>query len=631
MAKQTKSLKKYAKKHLSETIEKRKRLRPVISKIKARQERKKESTVKSQEKASQDHMKELQAIEADDKEFLEYLQTEEPELLNFGKLDQLSDEEDEQHEDQNYKKTEGEQVSITEVEIDSALKDAFGAKLSFSSEKWLKHLVEKNIPTVSQLRKVMCVQEKVIERIIEDELLSESTIFTRANTLMIKYVPLAIKGIHEQANGIVSCPKDEGKVSYESFTRMNKEFVKIPFQSTLESLAKKFLQNITKYVRYILNIGQKVNENLYDNDLLPVLFGRMPIFGGLQQNYTKAFKTIAKLAIRCVCSTGKGHETRLGAMGYLLQTLSKKRGGSFSADRIFKQLFVTLIDSVQAHRADFIKVSSMIVSDIVALFGEDLRMAYQTLFVYLKKLSSFVRAALLRSCDFKMKASIVNWQFVIALRAISCTVLKYQKGGELDSLIYPLTQICLGTLEVVNSAAFIPFQYQILDILVEISGSTNLHVTLTPYLLRVLKYKIFQVKPISDHANKAQSDFGDCLPLLLQVEKKDMKLSHVQYALVSKLVRLISLYTSKFAYSISFPELFAILHHDLKKSSKSLPCAGHSMVISKYLRSVSLTEDLVRERRKSVTFGPSDPSKIEIWEAAFRDEVTSLPILDFLH
>ena len=630
MAKQRKALKKYAKKHLAETIAKRKMLRPVIQQMKERGEKKKEKSHMIFQKASEEHKKDLEDIEKHDREFVEYLEAEEPELLNFGKLDDVSSEED--VEDDIQEDLSADKSLLSTSEIDQIMEEAFGVKVSCSDDHWLSYSQSEGRATSHQLRQVLVAHRKIISQLTLDGTFDQRSYFAAANKQIIKYFPLAIKSLHTQA--YESTKKQSGssmqKPHDKKISDFSEKIAKMPLNASAEGLWRKFLHNVALYSKSLLKAGCKLSSEMLNDEIMPYLFDGVTAFSVLSYSCTKAYKIVLSLAIRCICAEDKTEYARLSAIRFVKRSISLAKGNDMSVDKIFKKLFVYLIDVAQKCTEKFLATSALMISDIVALYGENHLIAYQTVFLCLKKLSHFVRKALLSSVDAKAKASLVNWQSIVAIKLISGVIIKHHTEAELGSLTYPLIQVSLGALEVANSPSYIPFQFQIIEIILKISKAINCNVPVTPYFLRFLKYSIFSKKTITDHTDKSLAEFSSQLPLLLHLDRNKAKIGLVQLALFEKFIQLTAEYASIFAYSISFPESLSILHQSLKKANKSMNVVAHSRLLSRYLRSVNLTEEIIQERRKAVTLSPTNTEHCQIWEAKFRDEVPSLPLLDFL-
>ncbi|KNH06078.1 putative protin [Perkinsela sp. CCAP 1560/4] len=591
MVKQTKSLKKYAKSHLSDTIAKRRELRGVVTEMKRRKEHKKERSKEKSHTEDTNHMEQVRALEEEDKEFFEYLKAEDPELLKFDELDESGEEKDDAG--------EVDEAGLNSEEINDVLQDAFHMGLN-SGDGTEASLAAKK-PSKKSLKRVLTLQKKLFHAMASSDFADSHSLHVNASELILQLLPLAFtrsSNDSKQSNEVASADGE---------------------------LERRFLGNVKILAKMFLDPSQPRQA---ENSLLPPLFKSVMSVRKYLLQCSVTVKCFLKLAILCMCEADQPKEVRLAASNFFLKVLPSQDSGK--KDKIFKHIFAALVKNVITYEQHPSEHVNAVIEDILNIIGKDVALAYQTIFVYLKKLSGMIRSALLRTENPELKASIKSWDFLAALRVISRILTHCPRENQLGSLIYPFSQICLGTLDVLNSAECIPFQFKVFDILQQITDGTKAHLPMTPYFLRVLRYSAFQSGAKHDKSAIAEREDSARLLRALSLDHRDMKLLHVQKVVVETLLQHICQHTSRFAYSISFPEIFSTLHQELRKFSKQTQCAGHAMAITNYIKLVKSTEEIVRDRRKASDLGPHEQLKVQMWETKFRDEVASLPILEYI-
>lgn len=85
--------------------------------------------------------------------------------------------------------------------------------------------------------------------------------------------------------------------------------------------------------------------------------------------------------------------------------------------------------------------------------------------------------------------TIYNWQFVHCIDfwsnvlAANCA----DSSSPLHPLIYPLTQVALGAIQLVPTAQYFPARFHIIRSMITLGRSTKVYIPLAPYLMQLLE------------------------------------------------------------------------------------------------------------------------------------------------
>ena len=129
---------------------------------------------------------------------------------------------------------------------------------------------------------------------------------------------------------------------------------------------------------------------------------------------------------------------------------------------------------------------------VVEIYGLDFNSSYQHTFIYVRQLAIHLRNAVTTKTK-EAQATVYNWQFVLCLRVWSMVLSAYcEKTAELEGgqnplhpLIYPLTQIILGTIRVNPTPKYLPLKFHCVRMLNEMSEKIGVFIPVLPHLIEV--------------------------------------------------------------------------------------------------------------------------------------------------
>eukprot|EP01134_Creolimax_fragrantissima_P008144 CFRG8144T1 len=210
-------------------------------------------------------------------------------------------------------------------------------------------------------------------------------------------------------------------------------------------------------------------------------------------------------------------------------------------------------------------------------------------------------------------ASIYNWQYMRCLqvwaRVINETYSSTDKTNPLAMLVYPLTQILVGTIRLVPTARYYPMRLHCVRSLNKVSAATHGHVPVATHLLEILN---------STHMkSKAQHTKGKAplLQYIVKVPKSVLGTKLFQEGVLEQLSVLLLEYLSIHSFDIAFPEFAVPIVMRVKKAlgtkgvSSNRKFADQLRVILKKTEE-SISYILEKRAHNSPTFGPSDAMEV---------------------
>jgi nucleolar complex protein 2 len=202
---------------------------------------------------------------------------------------------------------------------------------------------------------------------------------------------------------------------------------------------------------------------------------------------------------------------------------------------------------------------------LTELFGIDEVLTYQHAFVYIRQLALHLRAALTTKSKEALQA-VYSWQFINCLRLWSAVLSRYatDPSKAMFQLVFPLTQIALGTARLIAIPRFFPLRVHVASMLIELSWSTGVFIPVLPLVLEMLNSPILTKKP-----KAAATDTPPALSMMIKVGTSTLESRAFQDALVNKLLDLVLDGVKCQYYSIALPELIVPAVTQLRTFAKS--------------------------------------------------------------
>jgi nucleolar complex protein 2 len=233
-----------------------------------------------------------------------------------------------------------------------------------------------------------------------------------------------------------------------------------------------------------------------------------------------------------------------------------------------------------AQRAKFANASSVTSSlptltfmgnCVVELYSLDYHSSYQHAFVYIRQMALHLRTAMQKKTQEALGA-VYCWQYLhclklwVAVLAEACQDKDDSNlgGGEdqlLRSLIFPLTQIILGTARLVPSARYLPLRLHCVRLLQQLTAAAEIFLPTTSILLDVFDMREFSLQPKKINKSNVQPlaltfRLGQDNPLRT-MEELEMCISEV-FVLLNREADL-------YQYSAGFPEFSVRICQRLRK------------------------------------------------------------------
>lgn len=253
------------------------------------------------------------------------------------------------------------------------------------------------------------------------------------------------------------------------------------------------------------------------------------------------------------------------------------------------------------------------------IWGLDQKVSYTAGFTFIRQLAIHLRGNITKPTKDSYK-TIYNWQFVHSLdfwsRVLSThcnSLLEAQNGkpSQLRPLIYPLVQVTLGVMRLIPTSTYFPLRFQLMRSLLRISQATETYIPLSAALLEVLNSA--EMKKAAKPATFKPLDFASNI----RAPASYLKSKVYQDGVGEQVVELFSEFFVLWTKSIAYPELQLPVVVMLKRWLKtaSTPSGNKNGKLNQALlllvQKSEANSRWIEERRNKVNFSPKDRTEVE--------------------
>mmetsp|Transcript_14933 Transcript_14933/g.24140 ORF Transcript_14933/g.24140 Transcript_14933/m.24140 type:complete len:711 (+) Transcript_14933:88-2220(+) len=213
---------------------------------------------------------------------------------------------------------------------------------------------------------------------------------------------------------------------------------------------------------------------------------------------------------------------------------------------------------------------------VVELYSLDYHSSYQHAFIYIRQLALHLRTATQKKTVDAL-ATVYCWQFLHCLRlwvAVlteacqtsdedDCKGTVSNNGEEqlLRSLIFPLSQVILGTARLIPSTRYLPFRLHCVRLLQQLAAATEIFLPTTSILLDV-----FDLHELSQPPKKVDKSRIHSLALTLKLRADNpLRTMEEMEMCISEVFVLLNRELDLYQYSAGFPEFSVRISQRVKK------------------------------------------------------------------
>ncbi|WPH04946.1 putative NOC2 family protein [Acrodontium crateriforme] len=553
----------------------------------------------------EDHKQQLDALAENDPEFHKYLMENEPELLegNLAEIGDLSASDDDSGDDEpRRKKLKKSKIATEDSDDDMA---GAGNELNKATvAKWTAALSEQHSLRATKEVVLACRAAAHVSDEEEKEFkysISDPEVYHMLLTAALKHIPSVFEHhlpVQETKAGKVHVPTESKK---------------------FKTLAPLLRSQIASIMHLLDHLSDPATLRLTLTSTLPLL------------PYLLSFKKLVRdlsRAVTTVWSTSSNTEaTRIAAFLVLRRLIVI--GDSGIRENVLKSVYQGLIKGARMTTVHTLAGVNLMKNSAAELWGlADSSVAYTTGFTFIRQLAIHLRGSITNNSNESYK-TVYNWQYVHSLdfwsRVLSAHAV--DTASPLRPLIYPLVQVTLGALRLIPTATYFPLRFQLVRSLLRLSRATGTYIPLCPALYEVLNSAEMRKAPKSSTLKPL--DFTTSI----RASKAYLRTRVYQDGVGEQVGELFSEFFVLWAKHVSFPELSLpvtiILKRWLKEVQNRTPGSGNNNqkvnnLVSLLVQKLEASSRFVEERRAKIEFAPNNRRGVEGFLADLSWEKTPL-------
>jgi len=531
---------------------------------------------------------EMGKLESEDPEFHEFLQENDGSLLQYGQ--QADDDSDSDNEDYDMagaeEDEEGDDDEQKSQPIDGNAMRLTPAALSRLEKGALQQHGIKNLRKLVNAYKSACHLTDGSDSGMKGARyhIESSKVFNRLMVIALTRVHeefhyhLLGKGstqkspLHKKKGVKKSADEDADDQNDEEMDPDKPINPKILEKSLRWTVAKPILMTFIKATLHILSEAKEPDLVVY---VLKSLSNYMPYVTPFPRLAENLLKTLTGLWSAPIDSSEDYQVVRLHAFLRIRQ-LALTQPFPFIEESL-KKLYLAY-----AQRAKFANAASVTSSlptltfmgnCLVELYSLDYHSSYQHAFVYIRQLALHLRSAMQKKTQEAM-ATVYCWQYLhclklwVAVLTEACQSDESGAGGGDDqllrSLVFPLTQVILGTVSLIPSTRYLPLRLHCVRLLQQLAAASEQFIPTTSILLGSLDLKEIYQAP-------KKTTKGGVQPLALTLRLRadgPLRTMDELEMCISEIFLLLNREVDLYQYSPGFPEFSIRISQRLRKFAK---------------------------------------------------------------
>uniref|UniRef100_A0A6P7GR46 Nucleolar complex protein 2 homolog n=1 Tax=Diabrotica virgifera virgifera TaxID=50390 RepID=A0A6P7GR46_DIAVI len=554
-----------------------------------------------EEDSAEKHKRDLEKLKESDPEFYKFLQENDKKLLEFN----LSDEEDgeageekvgDDDEDDDIHKP-SDKLSVASDESDFEDEDNDKPKDSrVITLKLLKHW-QTEIQTDKSNKTIIAVTHAfhaALRTVVSEEEDQEPAEYKVEGSAVF--------------NGVIQLCVLELGPAVRRFLGLQPKSKQPPHK------CKKFIK-IKKYLKAYFTDILKLLQGVTSSNIQTVLLKHLHYMSSLLTSFPHITKSIVK---RLVTFWGTAEDSvRVVAFFCILRITNNQQ--STILDTVLKSMYMTYVKNSKFVSFKGLPVINFMRRSLVEMFALDVNFAYQHVFLYIRQLAIHLRNAITVNKKENIQA-VYNWQFVNSLKLWGNLLAVTYNKKIMQQLVYPLVQICIGTIKLIPTAQYYPLRFHIVQILMDLSKETGVFIPVLPFLLEVLtsfdfnkKHKKVSMKPLH-------------FTCLLRLSKSQLQENGSKDMVIETVYGMLLEYLSAQSHTLAFPDMNLISILQIKKFLKSCKNPNYSRKLKQVLEKIEQNSKYIENERTKLNININDFKQIEGWEAQIKEKKPPLTV-----
>jgi len=541
------------------------------------------------EEAERRMREEMAKLRKKDPEFHQFLRENEDSLLDYGHDDLLDNGSVSEEEDES--QTEKEETKSDHTSIDLSIRLTSSLLAKYEKGAFKSHGVKALKKLVNAYKSAchMTDEERIQDGRGQNYKIESSDVFDRLMVLSLtKFKDEFNFHLLGQGSKInVKESKNETEKAQKSADNSDEEGDEDDIFDPEKPINPKVLERSERwndlnptlftFFKATINILAEAKESKLVSFLLNALFEYIPYMTPYPRLAESMLKVLTSLWSAPIDSSEDYQVVRLYAFLRIRQ-LAMTQPFPF-IEECLKKLYLAY-----AQRAKFATASSVtsalptltfMGNCVVELYSLDYHSSYQHAFIYIRQLALHLRTATQKKTPEAM-GTVYSWQFLhclklwVAVLTEACQSdddfegLSNNEDQLLRSLIFPLTQVILGTARLIPSTRFLPLRLHCVRLLQQLAAAAEIFLPTTSILLGVFDLHELSQPPKKVHKSNIQPM---ALTLRLRADNPLRSMEEMEMCL-SEVFVLLNREVDLYRYSAGFPEFSFRICQRLRKYSK---------------------------------------------------------------
>ncbi|XP_045474232.1 nucleolar complex protein 2 homolog [Harmonia axyridis] len=288
-------------------------------------------------------------------------------------------------------------------------------------------------------------------------------------------------------------------------------------------------------------------------------------------------------------------------------------------DLALKSMFITFVKNSKFVSPSSLPSINFMRRSLVEMFALDTNLAYQHVFLYIRQLAIHLRNAMTVNKKENVQA-VYNWQFVNSLQLWGNLLSVTCSKPQMQQLIYPFIQVCLGTLKLVPTAQYYPLRFHVTQILINLSRDADVFIPVLPFIVDILdnydfnkKHQKISMKPLK-------------FTFILRLSKSQLLENGFKDTVIDTIYDQLMEYMAIQSSSISFVELSLLTTIQIKKFLKKCKNGNYVKKMKQALEKIEQNNKFIENERRKMTINLADLKQVEGFENQLKCKGTPLSI-----
>lgn len=274
-------------------------------------------------------------------------------------------------------------------------------------------------------------------------------------------------------------------------------------------------------------------------------------------------------------------------------------------DTVLKGAYRTFVSNAKFVNATNAPALDFMATCVVELHGIDVGAAYTHAFSAIRQLAHVLRTALTSKTKDAYR-QVYCWQTVSSLELWARVLAAHADSPDLRPLVYPVTQLVLGTARLLPTPSYFPLRLRCIRSLNRLAMATGYFIPVAPLCLEVLQWADLSRSPKAAAAGSQPPD----LLLQLRVSKNSGRSSAYQEDIINTTFELLSEHLAQWSTHISFPELAHLTLVSLRRFIKTSQVDRFRKATRSLVEATERTILFVGSARDKVEYSPKDLGEV---------------------